>query len=86
MPTNLDLDESLVAEALSLSGLRTKKAVVEEGLRALIRLHRQTDVRRLRGLLHWQNPDPQSPPEKEAEPEKEKGTKKRKGRAGAGPR
>lgn len=65
MPTNLDLDEQLVAEALRLSGLRTKKAVVEEGLRALIRLHRQADVRRLRGSLHWQDPDPQATPEKE---------------------
>ena len=73
MPTNLDLDKSLVAEAMRLSGLRTKKSVVEEGLRALIRLHRQTDVRRLRGLLHWQDPE-------------EGETKKGKGRSGAGSR
>lgn len=88
MPTNLDLDESLVAEALSLSGLRTKKAVVEEGLRTLIRLHRQTDVRRLRGMLHSQDPEPHSPSERETEkePETKKETRKRKGRAGAGPR
>ena len=64
MPTNLDLEEGLVAQALRLTGLRTKKAVVEEGLRALIRLHGQVEVRRLRGLLHWQDPDPQPPAEK----------------------
>jgi Arc/MetJ family transcription regulator len=84
MPTNLDLDESLVAEAMRLSGLRTKKSVVEEGLRALIRLHRQTDVRRLRGLLHWQDPEPRSPAEEETE--KGEPAKKRGRRAGAGPR
>ena len=64
MPTNLDLDEQLVTEALRLSGLRTKKAVVEEGLRALIRLNRQADVRLLRGTLHWRDPDPQTPKKK----------------------
>lgn len=58
MHTNLDLDEDLVAEALRLTGLRTKKAVVEEGLRALIRLHEQQDVRRLRGMLRWEEPEP----------------------------
>ena len=72
MHTNLNLDENLVAEALRLTGLRTKKAVVEEGLRALIRLHEQRDARRLRGMLRWEDPEPQ--------------VAARKGRRGAGPR
>jgi len=55
-PTNVDLDEQLVAEALQVTGLRTKKAVVEEGLRVLIRLHEQADVRRLRGMVQWEEP------------------------------
>ena len=77
MATNLDLDEKLVAEALRVTGLRTKKALVEEGLRALIRLHQQGDVRKLRGTLHWQEPGPQP---------SEPGEKAGKGRSGAGPR
>ena len=36
MRTTLILDESLLAEARSLSGLSEKTAVVHEGLRALI--------------------------------------------------
>lgn len=54
MPTNIDLDEGLVVQAMRLTGARTKKAVVEEGLRALIRLHEQREVRDLRGRLQWE--------------------------------
>ena len=57
-PTNLDLDETLVAKALRATGLRTKKAVVEEGLRTLIQIHEQQDVRRLRGMMQWEDPEP----------------------------
>lgn len=65
MHTNLDLDEQLVAEALRLSGLRTKKAVVAEALRTLIRLHGQAEMRQLRGMLHWQDPNSPTTPKKE---------------------
>jgi Arc/MetJ family transcription regulator len=41
MRTNIDIDDELIAEAMELSGLRTKKAVVEQGLRRLITLERQ---------------------------------------------
>jgi Arc/MetJ family transcription regulator len=65
MLTNIDLDEALVSEARRLTGLRTKKAVVEAGLRALIKLHKQSDVRQLWGRLHWQDPAAPPAPEKE---------------------
>lgn len=58
MPTNVDLDEKLVAEALRVTGLRTKKALIEEGLRTLIRFHHQSEVSKLRGMLPWHEPDP----------------------------
>jgi Arc/MetJ family transcription regulator len=41
MRTNIDLDEALIAEAMALTGLSTKKATVEEALRRLIRSARQ---------------------------------------------
>lgn len=41
MRTNIDIDDKLLAEAMSESGLATKKATVEEALRTLIRLKRQ---------------------------------------------
>jgi Arc/MetJ family transcription regulator len=78
-PTNVDLDETLVDQALRATGLRTKKAVVEEGLRALIRLHEQQDVRRLRGMMQWEDPEPQP-----AAPTTKKTAKK--GKGGADPR
>jgi Arc/MetJ family transcription regulator len=63
-PTNLDLDETLVSKALRATGLRTKKAVVEEGLRTLIQIHEQGDVRRLRGMMQWEDPEPPPAPKK----------------------
>lgn len=53
MRTNIVLNDALVKQAQKLSGLKTKKAVVEEGLRVLIRMHRQRNVRELRGKLNW---------------------------------
>jgi Arc/MetJ family transcription regulator len=53
MRTNIELNDALVKQAQKLSGLKTKKAVVEEGLRILIRMYRQRNVRKLRGKLEW---------------------------------
>ncbi|WP_374305208.1 type II toxin-antitoxin system VapB family antitoxin [Methylocella sp.] len=41
MRTNIDIDEELLAEAMSATGLSTKKATVEEALRTLVRQKRQ---------------------------------------------
>lgn len=41
MRTNIDLDDALIAEAMAITGLPTKRATVEEALRRLIRDHRQ---------------------------------------------
>ena len=70
MLTNIDLDEDLVQEARRLTGFKTKKALVEAGLRALIKLHEQSDVRKLWGRLHWQDPEAPVAPEPAAAPEK----------------
>jgi Arc/MetJ family transcription regulator len=52
--TNIVLDDALVAEAMQRTGIKTKRAVVEEALRTLVRLKRQEDIRELRGKLHWE--------------------------------
>jgi Arc/MetJ family transcription regulator len=44
-----DLDEKLFQQARQLTDLRTKKAVMEEALRWLVRLNEQAGVRELRG-------------------------------------
>ncbi len=49
MRTNIVLDDELVAEALRVSGARTKRAVVDLALRELVARHRQRALRRLAG-------------------------------------
>jgi Arc/MetJ family transcription regulator len=53
MRTNIVLSDSLVKEAMELTGERTKRGVVERGLLALIRLERLRRVRTGRGKLFW---------------------------------
>ncbi|MFQ5613375.1 MAG: type II toxin-antitoxin system VapB family antitoxin [Anaerolineae bacterium] len=54
MRTNVVIDDELMARALESTGLKTKKAVIEEALRMLIRLKSQENVRQLRGKLRWE--------------------------------
>ncbi|MBI3392574.1 MAG: type II toxin-antitoxin system VapB family antitoxin [Nitrospirae bacterium] len=54
MRTNIAIDDDLMAQAMKLSGLATKRETVETGLRLLVRLKQQTQVRRARGKLRWE--------------------------------
>lgn len=54
MRTNIVIDDRLMEEALRLTGLKTKKEAVELGLRTLLRLGEQGQIRRFRGKLNWQ--------------------------------
>jgi len=54
MRTNIEIDDELMRQAMRSSGARTKRAVVEEGLRLLIRTRGQGSIRRLRGKVAWQ--------------------------------
>ena len=54
MRTNIVIDDKLMADAMRLTGLKTKKEAVELGLRTLLRLHQQEEIRRFRGKLDWQ--------------------------------
>jgi len=53
MRTNIDIDDRLMRQAMRSSGARTKRAVVEAGLRVLIQIRGQGTVRRLRGKVAW---------------------------------
>lgn len=53
MFTSLDVDEELFMKAWKLSGIKTKKGMIEEALRTYVRLHEQAQVRALRGKLAW---------------------------------
>ena len=48
------IDDKLMRDTLRATGLKTKREVVEEALRTLLRLRRQAGIRRLRGKLDWQ--------------------------------
>jgi Arc/MetJ family transcription regulator len=53
MRTNVVLDDDLIRAALKLSGFKTKKKAIEEGLRLLVQLNLQRNVRSFRGKLKW---------------------------------
>lgn len=53
MRTNIEIDDTLMAEAMRASGATTKRQAVEEGLRTLIRLQRQQGILKLRGKINW---------------------------------
>ena len=54
MRTNIDLDDELVSRGLLISGLRTKKDLVNLALREFIRKNYQKKILELRGKIHWQ--------------------------------
>jgi Arc/MetJ family transcription regulator len=53
MRTNIDIDDELMETALRESGLRTKRAAVEEGLRALIQRERRKKLIEAFGQYPW---------------------------------
>lgn len=54
MRTNVVIDDKLIREAMRATGLKTKRAVIEEGLRTLVQLRGQSRIRRWRGKFKWQ--------------------------------
>jgi len=54
MRTNIVIDDELMSRAMRVSGARTKRETVELGLRMLIRLRQQEQLRGQRGKLLWE--------------------------------
>jgi len=54
MRTNIEIEDELIREALRVSGLKTKRAAVEAGLRALIRLNKRRKILDLAGKVQWE--------------------------------
>jgi Arc/MetJ family transcription regulator len=51
MRTNIEIDDTLLSQAMMAAGLSTKRATVEESLRLLVRVHEQAKaVADLKGL------------------------------------
>ena len=53
MRTNIEIDDKLMGDVLKATGLKTKKDAVELGLKTLIRLKKQENIRTMRGKLAW---------------------------------
>ncbi len=53
MRTNIVIDDTLMAKAMKVSALKTKKALVESGLRLIIQVKKQERIKSLRGKLKW---------------------------------
>ena len=53
MRTNIVIDDELMNEAMTLSQIKTKKAVVETGLKLLVQIKKQEKIKSLRGKLKW---------------------------------
>ena len=53
MRTNIEIDDTLMAEAQKASGHATKKQTVEQALRLMIRLRRQQEVAEAFGQHRW---------------------------------
>jgi Arc/MetJ family transcription regulator len=53
MSTTIVVEDDLMEAAMEASGLDSKRAVVEEGLRLLVRLSDQARIKELWGRVHW---------------------------------
>ena len=54
MRTNIVIDDDLMLQAQQLTGIDTKRQVVDKALRLLVEMYQQAEVRKLRGQLRWE--------------------------------
>lgn len=53
MRTNIVIDDTLMQQAMQASGAPSKREAVELGLRTLVKLQQQAEIRGFRGRLAW---------------------------------
>lgn len=54
MRTNIVIDDKLMSEVLRVTGVKSKREAVELGLKTLLRLQKQSKLRKYRGKLLWE--------------------------------
>jgi Arc/MetJ family transcription regulator len=54
MRTNIEIEDSLMKQAMRSSGARTKKAAVEQALRLMVKIHSQEGIRKWFGKVQWE--------------------------------
>jgi len=53
MRTNIVIDDELMKQVMKQTGIKTKREAVEMGLKTLLRLKQQENIRNYRGKLAW---------------------------------
>ena len=53
MRTNIVIDDNLMIDVLQITGLKTKKEAVELGLKTLLKLKKQDQIKQFKGKLPW---------------------------------
>ncbi len=54
MRTNIVIDDELMKRVMKVTGLRTKREAVDMGLKALLKLKKQENIKNFRGKLDWE--------------------------------
>ena len=54
MRISIEIDDSLMRQAMQLGGVGTEKAVVEAALRLFVETRQQSGIRKLRGRVKWE--------------------------------
>jgi len=54
MRTNIVVDDDLMAEAIKLTNIKTKKGVVDQALKLLVQVKKQEKIRAAKGKLQWE--------------------------------
>jgi Arc/MetJ family transcription regulator len=54
MRTNIVIDDKLMSDTLRATGLKTKREAVDLGLKTLLRLRQQSEIKKLRGKITWE--------------------------------
>ena len=54
MRTNIVIDDDLMTNAIRATGLKTKKEIVEQSLRLIVKQNQKKAIHQLRGKLSWE--------------------------------
>ncbi|MFZ2726381.1 MAG: type II toxin-antitoxin system VapB family antitoxin [Methylococcaceae bacterium] len=54
MRTQLTINDELMANVLQVTGLKSKREAVEQGLKLLLALKQQEQIKQFKGQLHWE--------------------------------
>jgi Arc/MetJ family transcription regulator len=54
MRTNIIIDDELMTDVLKLTGIKSKREAVEQGLRILLALKQQEKIKQFKGALQWE--------------------------------